>query len=309
MTNSNHYLVWLDWPEECFRANASDMRHLKKLVPRSSLIEKVESEKAFLKKLPEATHIITWHFRKEWFAAAKKMKLLATPAAGRELIAWKNAPETVKVHFGGFHGPIIAESVEAFCLGWARGFFRTPPKSGIWPRSWLGDKCFSVEGTKAVIAGYGKIGKAIGEKLSQAGVKVEGFTRKNIKNLAKAMRSADWFIMALPSDTGTDDFLDEMAVSRLPERAVVINIGRGNAIDERALAKALREKRIAGAYLDVYKSEPTQLNPEFESKGEWLFGGMKIDDIPNLVAMPHSSAFSPQYVKMAFDELKDEGLI
>ena len=310
MTNSKRYLVWLDWPEECFRANASDIKHLKTLVGTTSSIVRVKSESAFLKELPKATHVLTWHFKKAWYEKARAMQLLATPAAGRELIeGWQEAPDGVKVHFGGFHGSIIAESVAAFCLGWARGFFRTPPKSGIWPRSWLGGDCFTVAGTRAVIAGYGKIGKAIGEKLSQIGIEVEGFTRKNIKELPKALKKADWFILALPSDTGTDNFLDAKKIALLPPRAVVVNIGRGNAIDEEALAEALCANRLAGAYLDVFKNEPTQLNPHKESCEGWLFGSREPNSIPNLIKMPHSSAFSPQYIKMAMDELKHEGLI
>ena len=60
---------------------------------------RVKSERAFLKALPSATHAVAWHFKKEWFARAAKLKVLATPAAGRELVAWRDAPKGVKVHF------------------------------------------------------------------------------------------------------------------------------------------------------------------------------------------------------------------
>ena len=104
----NTYLVWLEWPEKCFRADDVDMKLLKTLVPEGSRIVRARSEAAFLKALPSATHAVVWHFRKEWYSRAPGLKVLATPAAGRELVAWREAPAGVKVHFGAFHGPIIS---------------------------------------------------------------------------------------------------------------------------------------------------------------------------------------------------------
>lgn len=297
-------LVWLSWPEDCFRANESDVEYLRGLVGGRGEVAWAHDENAFLGALGDATHVVTWHFRREWYGLAPKMRVLATPAAGRELVAWQDAPRGVKVHFGAFHGAIIAESVAAFCLGWARGFFREAPASGIWPRTWLGDKCRTVAGTKAVIAGYGKIGKAIGAKLAGLGVDVKGFSRANIERLEPAMRDADWFILALPGDTGTDDFLDARRIALLPPRCAVVNIGRGNAIDETALAEALRTGRLAAAYLDVFKHEYFGTLPDAAEASASIAAAR----LPNLVAMPHSSAFSPDYVKMSFKELDDEGL-
>jgi len=305
-------LVWLQWPEECFRAGDGDIVYLASLVPEASVVA-VSSEEDFLRRLPEATHVVVWSFKAEWYALAGRMKVLATPAAGRELVAWRSAPPGVTVHFGGFHGEIMAESVAAFCLAWARGFFRRPPETGIWPRQWLGGSCYTLAGTRAVVAGYGRIGRAVGAKLTALGVEVLGFGRSNIADLPRAAESADWFVMALPSDTGTDDFLDSSLIARLPPRCVVVNVGRGNAVDESALRSALASGRIAGAYLDVFKNEPTCLSAGSAARGASAATGdgdpIWAGGCPNLVAMPHSAAFSPDYIKRAFKELKDEGLL
>lgn len=302
MSKTKSVLVWLEWPEACFRANECDIAYLREIA-RCDVVW-VHSEEEFLSRLPEATHAITWHFKAGWYSIARNLRVLATPAAGRELLAWREAPPGIAVHFGAYHGEIIAESVAAFCLGWARGFFRKPPATGIWPRQWLGDKCFTVAGTQAVIAGYGRIGKAVGKKLSALGIGVRGIGRSNIADLPDAFAQADWLILALPSDTGTDDFLDERRIAMLPPCCAVVNVGRGNAVDEDALFRALREGRIAAAYLDVFKNEPTALNPDATTAphhGE--------EPPPNLVAMPHSSAFAPDYVRRCFKELCDEGLL
>lgn len=317
MTN-NRYLVWLEWPEACFRAHPEDIRYLKTLVPRGSSVSCVHSEAAFLRALPRATHAIVWNFKHEWFVRAKNLKVLATPGAGRELVAHTDVPAGVTVHFGGYHGAVISETVVGFVFAWAHGFFRPELKAADaagpwrtnWPRALLGDRCSLVAGTKAVIAGYGRIGKTIGAKLAALGVEVRGFGRSNLSDLPAAAKTADWFILALPSDTGTDGFLGPSLLAKLPRRCVVVNVGRGNAIDEPALLAALRSGRLAGAYLDVFSREPGPLAKLGAAASESDILGTNSADLPwNLIRTPHSSAFCNQYVKLCFKELKDEGLI
>ena len=322
----NTYLVWLEWPEKCFRADEGDMRLFRSLVPKGSRVVHARSEGAFLKALPRATHAVVWHFKKEWYARAPKLKVLATPAAGRELVAWRDAPEGVKVHFGAFHGPIISETVLGFLLAWTRGFFWKGP---LWPRKELSEHCGDLEGTTAVIAGFGRIGRAIAARLEPFGVECYGITRHGIFTLAdypgmeiggkikqsnnqtikqsRLYSRADWFILALPSDTGTDDFLDARLIRWLPKKCVVVNVGRGNAVDEDALLAALKEGRLAGAYLDVYKQEPTALNPKLGPRGKGLAAAKSVPW--NLVRMPHACAFSARYMRECFRELKSEGLL
>ena len=128
--------------------------------------------------------------------------------------------------------------------------------------------------------------------------------------------SADWLILALPSTTGTDDIVNAKLIAKLNKKCVVINVGRGNSVDEKALLKALRQGKIAGAYLDVCKHEPSGTGGDSPRKiggvcphGTVPFLGA-LPDLPgNLVIMPHSSAFSPQYLKICFKELQDDGCL
>lgn len=300
----NKYLVFLRWPEPCFRANEKDLEYLRSLLPRNTVVVEAKTERAFLAELPTATHAIVWYFREEWLKLAPKLKVLATPAAGRELV-----PQTPITHFGGFHGAIMSETVLAFVMAWSRGFMLKQPS--IWPRTWMGDKCREVAGSKAVILGYGRVGQAIGEKLEAVGVEVHGFSRHIPLTVAKLKALApDWMILALPGDTGTDNIVDAAFLSKLPRKCVLINVGRGNSVDEKALAKALKAGRLAGAYLDVLKYEPhyKRCNGFMEAtkreSEEYLQGKVK-----NCTILPHAAAFSPSYVKRCFKELKDEGLL
>ncbi len=319
----------MEWPEKCFRSNAGALQYLKGLVPKNSRIVRAKSEDDFLRYLPRATHAIVWDFKKEWFALAPRLKVLATPGAGRELVAWQDAPKNVAVHFGGFHGAIISETVVGFMLAWAHGFFRPELKKAGWQRTALSDKCRTVASTRAVIIGYGKIGKAIGDKLEALGVDVIGLGRRTVywneglavdfsklRNLEisqlreKAIRGCDWLILALPSDTGTDNFLNAALIKKLLRSCVVINVGRGNSVDEAALIAALKSGRLSGAYLDVFKGEPGPLaNIKNLGTGPGILGTGP-ERLPwNLIKTPHSSAFSDDYIKRAFQELKDDGML
>jgi len=307
LTN-NLYLVWLEWSEKCFRIDAEALRHLQRCIRGRGRVVRVRSEAAFLRHLPETTHALVWNFKSEWFAKAPRLKLVATPAAGRELLPEKG-PKGVRIHFGRFHGPVMAESVAAFMLAWCRGFFRLREKAVAndpWPRRWLSDKCATLAATKTVIFGYGNVGRAIGDKLECLGVDVTGVTRQGVfrrlrggrrvrfpvtsARLDAALGEADWVVLALPSTTGTDDFLNAKLIRRLPRRCVIVNVGRGNAVDEKALYRALKAKRLAGAYLDVRKHEPT--SPVLETPGYVP----ELADLPNCILTPHSAAFDNDYL-------------
>jgi len=214
------------------------------------------------------------------------------------------APKGVKLHFGKYHGAIMAETVAGFMLAWARGFFR-PEAKLAWGRREMGDKCYMLAGTKAVIVGYGRVGQAIGKKLELLGVEVFGYSRHlkiSSATFDSKLREADWLVMALPSDTGTDDLLNARMMVKLPKRCVVINVGRGNSVDEDALVRALETGRLAGAFLDVMKGEPLQkrkpVPPLKRRKLPW-----------SLITLPHASAFDASYLKRAIQELYDDGCL
>jgi phosphoglycerate dehydrogenase-like enzyme len=292
------HLLWLDWPYDAFRLNRESL-NLYRSLANGDEVKSVTSEKAFLKELPKATTVVTWQFKKEWFNKAPKLRLLATPAAGRELLPTDaEMPKGVTKLHGAFHGQIMSETVIACVFAHARGLFaakKFQDENVLWPRSEMSRFCNRVAGTNAVILGYGKIGKSTGEKLTALGVHVEGVTRKNIAELPNYLKTADWLIVALPSDTGTDNIINAKMISKLPRNAVIINVGRGNSIDEEALANALLKGRIAAAFLDVFKDEPLKENSPLA------------ENIPCLYRMPHVSAFAPEYIPLFFEEMAVKG--
>ena len=297
------YLIWLNWPERPFRLAAADLRLFRSLV-RGCEVKAVRSERAFLRELPSATHAICWEFRREWFEKAPNLRVLATPGAGRELLPTEaELPGGVRKFHGEFHGAIMSETAIAYMLAWCRGLYpaygwqRSGRPEDLWRRVDLGERCFTLCGTKAVILGYGRIGHALGAKLEALGVTVKGIRRRNAAELPDAVSSADWLICVLPSDTGTDNLVDAALLRRMKRCAVLINIGRGNAVDERALAAALKRRQIAAAFLDVFKREPLTAASPLAA------------DIPGLFRFPHASAFAPDYLARFFHELAVRGAL
>jgi phosphoglycerate dehydrogenase-like enzyme len=90
---------------------------------------------------------------------------------------------------------------------------------------------------------------------------------------------ADWLVLTCPLTDETRGLIDGAALACLPTTACVINVARGQIIDEPALIAALEDGRLAGAYLDVFASEPLPAHSPL-----W--------DLPNVIISPHDSAAS-----------------
>ena len=126
----------------------------------------------------------------------------------------------------------------------------------------------SIRDSAITILGTGNIGINLAQRLrgmnagkitglSRSGRPVEGFDEVlPISALDEVLPSTSVLIMALPSTPETIGILSRERIAMLPEDALVINVGRGTAIDQEALAEALNTEKIAGAALDVVVPEP-----------------------------------------------------
>ncbi len=120
--------------------------------------------------------------------------------------------------------------------------------------------------TTALIIGYGAIGKLIGDRLAAFGVAVTGVTRSGRDGTLTPdqwparIGDFDWVILAAPSTDQTKALLGADEFTAMKNSAWLINIARGDMVDQDALIEALTKRRIAGAFLDVVTPEP--LPPE-----------------------------------------------
>ena len=94
--------------------------------------------------------------------------------------------------------------------------------------------------------------------------------------LAQVLPRCDWLAIACPLTAETRRLIDAAALARLPAGARIINVGRGEIVDETALIEQLASGRLGGAYLDVFEKEP--LAPD-----------SPLWDLPNVILSPHNS--------------------
>ena len=138
------------------------------------------------------------------------------------------------------------------------------------------------------ILGLGVLGKACAIALDQLGFKVIGYSarRKQVSNvqsyagpdeLGEFLGQTDILVSILPRTPQTDNFVNRETLDQLPPGARIINVGRGESIDDEALLEAIQSGHLAGAVLDVFRTEPLPDDHPF-----W--------DEPNITVTPHCAS-------------------
>lgn len=290
----------------CFTIDERHIARLRETYPNAEIVW-CRDEASFLQVLPRTEVALTWRFRQDWFGRAPNLRRIATPAAGHDFFP-VTFPPGVRVHYGTFHGPLMAETLLGLMLAFNRRIldaYRHQLAGELWPRSALFEARL-LRGTHAVIVGFGHIGVTCGRLLKAFGVRVTGVKRTpaalpdgfgpedrvvTAGQLDDVLPTADHLILILPSDTGTDRMFDAARLALLPRHAVVYNLGRGNCLDEAALAAALKSGALRGACLDVFKTEPLTADSPLA------------ENLPGLIRLPHSSAFADIYMDRFLDEV------
>ncbi len=299
--------VWLpSRVVDCWRLTEAQLQRLRRALPQAEVVY-CEDQAAFLKVLPQAQVGIVRRFQQAWLKQAPHLEWLATPAAGRDYFEVER--KGLKLTYGSFHGRLMGQTVAAMVLAENRGIsdaIRAAHAGDEWPLALMNATMRSLEGSHAVIVGFGNIGRWIGRYLKPFGVRITGVRRHpraaarpewfetgdrvaGVGQLERLLPATDHLILVLPSTPESDNLLSAGRLALLPSTAVVYNVGRGNAVDEAALARALRRGALRGAYLDVFKREP-------------LPAGSPLRQAPRAVLMPHSSSIAASYLDLFLDE-------
>ena len=162
----------------------------------------------------------------------------------------------------GINAITIAEYVVMGMLTMAKGYREVARAQDR--HEWLMDSPGKVElfGTKALLLGYGAIGKLVEERLVPFGVEVTVVRRSPGPNTLAPdqwrdqVGEFDWIIVAVPATPETEKMIGAAELAAMKPTAAIVNIARGTVIDQAALVDALRSKSIAGAFLDVTDPEP-----------------------------------------------------
>ena len=169
---------------------------------------------------------------------------------------------TVVTNGVGINAITIAEYVVMGMLTVAKGYREVVRAQDR--REWLMDSPGKVElfGSKALLLGYGAIGKLIEERLKGFAVDVTVVRRSPGPNTLTPdqwrgrLGEFDWVILAVPATAETDEMIGAAELAAMKPSATLINIARGSVVDQDALVAALDAQQIAAAFLDVTTPEP-----------------------------------------------------
>lgn len=179
-------------------------------------------------------------------------------------------PEGVPVtNASGVKAPVIAEHAMTVLLALARRIadLVEAQRKREWIRAEIHPQMIGAEGKTLVVVGMGAIGHEIARKAKAFDMRVIGVSRAGIaggdfdeavprSDLHRALGRADAVVLCLPSDAETRHLIDAAALAAMKPTALLVNVARGEIVDQDALVQALTARRIAGAALDVTDPEP-----------------------------------------------------
>lgn len=244
---------------------------------------------------------------REAIARATRLRWLhcSGHAVGHFPLADLAARGVVVTNSRGIQSVPIAEHVMACLLALARRLPQTlrDQRERAWrPNALTGEASpWLLAGRTIGIIGMGTLGRAIAVRAKAFGMRVVGMRRNPDRGAPlevdevvgpterdRLLSEADVVVIAAPLTPETDRLLDARAIARMKAGAVVINIARGQLIDEAALAEALESGRLGGAALDVFTTEPLPPDSPFWS-------------LPNVVVTPHNSGFRAGHFDAVID--------
>lgn len=173
----------------------------------------------------------------------------------------------------GVFGELMSEYVFGYILAHEKKIFERfrSQQARYWDRTESG----LLRGKTLGLLGVGSIGSHLAGTAKHFGMTVWGYTRESeaspqvdryfhphpsplpqAEGILAFAQGLDYLVVVLPRTKDTDRIVDADLLDALPPRAVLINVGRGNAVDESALVEALEQEKIAGAVLDVTEQEP-----------------------------------------------------
>ena len=234
------------------------------------------------------------------FLEAKRLRWVHSAAAG---VGSALYPEMVQsdvafTNSAGIHAIPIAEYVVGGILHFLRGFDFSidQQRRSEWnktPFVRLDSVLREMDSVRALIVGTGGIGSAVAERLTALGAQCTGVRRRvelgpppgflrvvPLDQLDEFLPSHDVVVLAAPLTGQTAGLLTADRLDRLPVSAIIVNVARGALLDEAALVPRLRDGRLRGAVLDVFREEPLDDSSEL-----W--------QLRQVLLTPHVSPVSP----------------
>jgi len=255
--------------------------------------------------LDDAEVLIGHHFQfdEQMLRRARRLRWIQSLTTGTDAILQLAAlrAEVTVTSTRGMHGPQMSELVFLQMLALLRGFPRMQRNQAAhrwdrWPQPLLAGKTI-------VIVGVGAIAEVLAPRCKAFGMTVHGISNSSRRpagfdeilprgELQRGAAAADFLVLIVPHSAQTENLIDAAVLSRMKPSAYLINVARGGVLDEDALLAALRERRLAGAALDVFRERPLPADHPLWSEEK-------------IIITPHIGGMSDVYLDQAYLIVRD----
>ena len=295
------------------------------------LANPTERQLAMLEALPAGTSLAVGDNAGAFARAAAEADVIFSWSIAGDLLerVWEMSPNVRWVHSraAGLDGVIFpgivdspvpltngsgvfSQSLGEFFIGAALFFakdFRRMVRSqeaGLWEQFDI----VEVSGQTVGIVGYGDIGRACAARARALGMRVLAVRRHGPMlynmdplvdrtygpdGLHEVLEKSDYVVVAAPLTPETRGMIGDAQFARMKPGAVIVNVGRGPVIDEAAMVRALEQRRIRGAALDVFEREP-------------LAEGHPFYRLDNVLLSPHCADHTPDWLERAMQFFLDQ---
>jgi D-3-phosphoglycerate dehydrogenase / 2-oxoglutarate reductase len=235
---------------------------------------------------------------RRFMASIPKLRVISKHGTGVERIDVKAATELgILVTNTPVHSPVVAEHTVTLILGVMKKLIQADKivRSGGWRDDAF--KSTLVRDRTIGIVGFGRIGSEIAKRLQGWSVKIiayDPYARPEVfqecgvgrrATLDELLEQSDVLSLNAVLTDETRHMIGEDQLKRMKKTAFLVNTSRGEMVDEKALIKALRERWIAGAALDVFEKEPLGPSHAF----------LQLD---NVLMTPHMASITPEIAKL-----------
>jgi phosphoglycerate dehydrogenase-like enzyme len=245
--------------------------------------------------------------------AAVQCRLLQCSGVGIDGIALADLPKSTIVCNVHEHETPIAEFVLLGMLEHAIGMAGAAAafEGAAWGRQFRGRVPHGELFGKTVgIVGFGRIGKAVASRARAFGMRVLAVTRsgrpapeadrvETLDRLAMLLAASDYVVLACPLTAETRGLIGAPELAAMRPTALLINVARGEVVDEAALYEALQQQRIGGALLDTWYHYPTPAEPDP------LPSTLALERLGNVRATPHIAGWTEGLMERRYRAMAD----
>ncbi len=250
--------------------------------------------------LAEAEIVVGFAVPRALPSLAPHLKWVASIATGMDHLRGSGVLEAdiLLTNVGATFAPVLAEHVFAAMLYLAKRLpeLTAQQRAHTWKMAQVG----VLDGKTMGLVGIGRIGSAVATRAKAFGMSTIGLGRSPAVGrvvagvdriverhaLPALLEASDYVVLALADTTETQQLIGAPELATMQAHTVLVNVGRGSAIDQSALAAALQAGKLGGAALDVFAEEP-------------LVATSPLWDLPNVLITPHVAAYADEYVPRA----------